>query len=316
MFINWRFVFPRLLMAGDGDGGGDGGDGSGGDGGGGSIMSGGGGSGGSGNAGGDDGGGGSGGGGDGGDGSGGGDGGGAKDWFWSDGIQGQGDLPPWFKADKYKTVDAQARAAGDLETKLGPAAELIGAPEGGEYAVPSMPEGVAGELDADDPLLKAFTETAKGLNLSQKAYDAVVQAGAKAIAEQNAADEAKLSDALAALGDNIDSRIDHVQAVVTKHYGEDGFKALDEAVGNNPDAFRTLEKLVIKAHGDAQLAGGAGQGGPAFTKADADAERYKTFPEGHQLAGKVMYDHDKDHRARVDKMYKDLFPGDDVQVVG
>lgn len=244
---------------------------------------------------------------------------GDQTWSWMEGMQGTGERPPWFKADKYKTVEAQARAAGELETKLGPAAELVGAPEG-DYELPSLSdeqkEKLAGEFDAEDPLLKMLGETSKRLGLSQKAYNEIAVAGALTIAELNAADEQALADALTALGSNVDARVDAVNKAVETLVGADGRQAIDDAVGNNPQAFAALEKIVAKASGDAQLAGAGAGGGPAFTKADIEAEQFKVFPEGHHLAGKRMYDHDKEHRAKVDRMWKQLFPGEDRQEVG
>ncbi len=241
--------------------------------------------------------------------------GGEQTWAWADGIPGTGEPPPWFKADKYKTVDAQARAAAELEQKLGPAAELVGAPEDG-YKLPEPPEGVAIEWDAEDPLLKGFLDAAKETGLSQKAVDKILQPIASVLADQSAQVETKLSEALGQLGENVDARIDHVEKVLVKNYGEDGYKALDRAIGNDPEAFKALEQLVIKAHGDAQLAGGGGQGGPAFTRADIEALQFETYPQGHRFAGQKKYDHDPEHRAKVDRMWKQLYPGEDRQQVG
>lgn len=251
--------------------------------------------------------------------AGGGDGGGDQTWNWMEGMPGSGERPPWLKADKYKTVEAQARAAAELETKLGPAAELIGAPEG-DYELPGLSDEqktkIAGEFDPEDPLLKMLGETAKRLGLSQKAYNEIAVAGAMTIAEINAKDEAALADALAALGSNVDARVDAVNRAVEQLVGKDGLQAIDEAVGNSPQAFAALEKIVAKAAGDAGLAGAGAGGGPAFSKADVEAEQFKVFPQGHPMAGKSMYDNDKEHRAKVDRMWKQLFPGEDRQEVG
>lgn len=240
-------------------------------------------------------------------------------WLWAEGINGTGERPPWFNADKYKTVDAQARASIDLEKKLGPAAELIGAPEG-DYEVPALTdeqkEKLAGEFDADDPLYKMLATKAKELGLSQKVFNEIATAGALAIGEQNAADEQKTADALAALGENVDARVADVNRIVEAIAGKEGYKALDVVIGNDVAAFAALEKILAKAAVGAQLAGAGAGSGAAITKEDIESERYKVYPDGHKLAGKVVYEHDKEHRAKVDGMYKQLFPGEDVQTVG
>ena len=44
---------------------------------------------------------------------------GEGEFFLSEGIKGVGDLPEWYKADKYKSVAEQAKAYTELEKKFG-----------------------------------------------------------------------------------------------------------------------------------------------------------------------------------------------------
>lgn len=237
-------------------------------------------------------------------------------WNWSEGVAGTGDRPVWLKHDKFQTVEAQAAAFPALEEKIGPAAELIGAPTDGKYELPKPAEGVEGDFDMADPLLVGFQKVAAEMGLSQKAHDQIAVAMSAVIAEENATDELKTSDALAKLGTNVDARIAAVDTFITQSQSAEAYAAIDAAIGNDVAAYLVLEKIVAKASGDAQLAGGAGQGAAAFTKEDIEAEQYKVFPEGHQQAGKSMYEHDKAHRAKVDEMWKQGFPGEDRQAVG
>lgn len=236
-------------------------------------------------------------------------------WLWADEVPGTGTAPPWYKADKYKSVAEQARSAVELEKKLGPAAELIGAPEG-DYTLPAPPDGVKGAFDPEDPMLKAFQAEAKAMGLSQKAFERVLGSVASAIAQEEAAEAASIADAIAALGNNASQRITAVQNYVTTTLGAEAFAALDAAIGTDVKAYQALEQLVARASGDAQLSGLPGKSGPGFNRQDVEAEQFKVFPEGHNLAGKRMYDHDKAHRAKVDAMWKELFPGDNRQEVG
>jgi len=153
------------------------------------------------------------------------------------------------------------------------------------------------------------------MGLSQKAHDRIVQYMGGVIAEENAADESNLADAMAALGENVGARVTAIKQYLGRALGEKGASAIDQAIGQDPDAFRAIEILVQKASG-AQLSAGAGGGGVGITRADIEAEQYKTFPDGHKLAGQRMYDHDKQHRAKVDGMWKQLYPGEDHQEVG
>lgn len=237
------------------------------------------------------------------------------EWSWGENLPGSGTIPPWFKTDKFKTISEQAKAFGDLETKLGPAAELLGAPEG-DYVMPKLPEGITGEWDAEDAMLKQFIVTAKEMGLSQAAFDKVAVSMASLLASEEAAAEAGITDALAALGTNSAARIEAVDSYLVATLGQDGWKSLQDAVGTDVKAYLALEGLVAKASGDAQLSSLPGKQGPGFTKSDIEAEQYKLFPEDHRLAGKSMYEHDKEHRAKVDGMWKELFPGEDRQEVG
>lgn len=244
-----------------------------------------------------------------------GDGGDKGEWSWGENVPGTGTVPPWLKADKFKTVSDQAKAFNDLETKIGPAAELIGAPKG-DYEMPALPEGTTGEWDLEDPMLKTFKEIAKKKDLSQSLFNEVVSEFGLLLAKETAAEETAVTDALAAIGTNAAERITQVKMYLTKELGEEGYNELNDAIGTNVKAYLNLEALVAKAAGDAQLSHLPGKQGAGFTKEDIEAERYKTFPEGHPLAGKVQYEHDKEHRTKVDGMFKELFPGEDHQTVG
>ncbi len=237
------------------------------------------------------------------------------EWAWGEDIPGSGTIPPWFKHDKYKTISDQARATPELEAKLGPAAELIGAPEG-DYVMPKLPDGITGEWDAEDAMLKQFIVTAKEMGLSQVAFDKVAVSMATLLATEEAEAEAGITDALAALGTNSPARIEAVDAYLVATLGEEGWKSLQDAIGTDVKAYLALEALVGKASGDAQLSSIHGKSGPAFTKSDIEAEQYKLFPKDHKLAGQSMYENDKEHRAKVDGMWKELYPGEDRQEVG
>jgi len=89
-------------------------------------------------------------------------------WYLAEGLEGVGDIPKWFKADKYKSVAEQAKAYTELEKKFG---ETKGAPKDGYDFSPFEEAG----LTADDPFLKHFSETFKELNLTQEGFNRVIQ---------------------------------------------------------------------------------------------------------------------------------------------
>ena len=113
-------------------------------------------------------------------------------WFLADGVPGTGDVPEWFKADKYKTVDEQAKAFLGLEKKLGSAPA--------EYSV-NLPQDLidAGvEFDAESALAKDFFAFARSANLPQKKVDEMLGIYARSmVAERNQS----VTDMLAELGE-------------------------------------------------------------------------------------------------------------------
>lgn len=249
--------------------------------------------------------------------------GGDKPWLWADNVPGNGTVPPWFKGDKYKTVDAQARAAVELETKLGPAAEFFGAPKDDKgqptaYKLPELKNDkgeVTWQWDAEDPRIKGFQEFATKRGISQKGFDEILTWYAGVEAQQTEAAELELSEALGKLGNNVAQRVAAVQKYVTAQVGEEGFNALDAALGTSVDAFKAFEKLIALQANDARLAGSGGKPGVGFSKADIQAEQFKLYTDG-PLKGQKLYDHDAEHRKKVDGMWQQLFPGEDVQNVG
>jgi len=89
-------------------------------------------------------------------------------WYLSDGLEGVGDAPEWFKKEKYKSVAEQAKAYTELEKKFG---EVKGAPKDGYDFSPFEDAGI----DKDDPFIKHFSETFKELNLTQEGFNRVIQ---------------------------------------------------------------------------------------------------------------------------------------------
>lgn len=83
------------------------------------------------------------------------------DWYYADGIKGEGARPEWLK-DKYKSAADQAKAYTEIEKKLG---AFKGAPEEYDLAIADHPEL---KFSAEDPLLKDFLASAKKNGVSQE----------------------------------------------------------------------------------------------------------------------------------------------------
>ena len=92
------------------------------------------------------------------------------------------DSQDWFKKDKFKTPEDQAKAYIELEKKFG---GFTGAPE--QYTVDKL-DGV----ELNDETLKAAMATAKELNMSNEAFNKFVTSVVNNIAKQ---DQVKAQDA-------------------------------------------------------------------------------------------------------------------------
>jgi len=88
---------------------------------------------------------------------------GASDWFYADGVQGEGDRPD-FLMDKYSSMAEQAKAYPELAKKMG---AHTGSPE--EYDL-AQPDGTNElfELNMESEGLKNFLTSAKEGGISQE----------------------------------------------------------------------------------------------------------------------------------------------------
>ena len=209
---------------------------------------------------------------------------GEGEFFLSEGIKGVGDMPEWYKADKYKSVAEQAKAYTELEKKFG---GFTGAPKDG-YA---LVEGV----EADDALWSELVEFGKNTNMSQSALN---QAWELLTAQEQAVEEVSIEAEMEKLGDNAVERVKVVEQYMKNNLDSDTYERLRYAV-NSAEAVELVEALV-KATAPAKLPidGYVQPGG--ITWPDIEAEMYKKHENG-QLLRAV----DRNHEAKIQRMMKE-----------
>lgn len=157
-------------------------------------------------------------------------------WAYAEGLAGEGDKPEWFKDSKYKSVADQAKAYAGLESKLG---GFTGAPD--EYEV-SMPDGIEGEIQSDDPMLEKFTVWAKDNNLNQEAFTSLQHMFIEN--EFNNTGVSRESE-LAALGDNAQSRLQNIDAFAKANLSEDEYDGILAAT-TTAAGVKAVEALIAK----------------------------------------------------------------------
>lgn len=161
----------------------------------------------------------------------------ATPWYTSEGVAGEGDKPEWFKDSKYKSVSAQAEAYAGLESKLG---GFTGAPD--EYES-SMPEGIEGELNADDPMLETFTQWAKDNQLNQEAFTSLQH---MFIQNQYDTQGTNVESELAALGDNAKGRLQNISDFAKANLSEDEYEGILDAT-TTAAGVKAVEALIAKS---------------------------------------------------------------------
>lgn len=219
------------------------------------------------------------------------------EWFLYDGVKGTGKPPEWYKADKYKTVAAQAEAYSHLEKRLG---AFVGAPKDGKYEMPPPPEGVEGTFDAEHPLFSTFTGWAAENQVSQKAYNDLLGM----FAQYEAAQTPSMADVKAELGADADARINSVSLWAKANLTGEEFQAFRSAMSdrNAAQVFRAVEAVVAKTRqpkvpkpgdgGDAVVVGGLAAIHEMQAKIGPDGKRlYDTDPKYRQMveAKRVEY---------------------------
>lgn len=108
------------------------------------------------------------------------------EWFWAEGVPGQGPRPD-FLPEKFSSVADAAKARGQLEKKLG---AFTGAPE--EYDFEEL------GLDKEQHTLKELSALGKELNMSQDGFEKLVT---KLMGAQDAESEVDMEAEVSKLGE-------------------------------------------------------------------------------------------------------------------
>ena len=213
---------------------------------------------------------------------------GEGEYFLSDGIKGTGDMPEWYKGDKYKSVAEQAKAYTELEKKFG---GFTGAPKDGYQG----PEGI----EADDALLKELTEFATKTNMSQEAFG---EAWELLSAQSEAVEAVNQEQELAQLGSNASERIKNVEGFLRNNLDADTYDQVRDLV-TDAKSIQLIEYMV-KATAPTKLPIDGGEHPTGLTWSDIETEMFKTAADG-QLLRSI----DANHERKIQKMMKE-FGGD------
>lgn len=165
-------------------------------------------------------------------------------WYYSQPIEGQdgsgvagtGDVPEWFKVDKYKSVDEQAKAYGELASRFG---GFEGSPDSYE-----LPEGVDSD-SMDQGMLDITREIGKEYQMSQKMFGDLV---GKVNEYQLKQIEDNHNETMRELGPDAQSRIDNVQGWLNTNAPQEMIDMV-APMATNAKAIQALEFFIEKSKG-------------------------------------------------------------------
>jgi len=208
------------------------------------------------------------------------------------------ETPEWFKADKYKTVEDQAKAYVDLEKQFG---GFTGAPD--DYEV-TLAEGVEYELDPEDGLLKDFTEFAKESGMNNDTYNKFVNRFVEQELANIQADEKLAADHVAeqmkALGDKGEARLQNVASWAKAQLGSEDLYNKFAAGLTDAGMVEVFEMIMDKTGNAPQGTSHQQPPAPQVTMEQINEMQFAVDEHGNRKMQNPEY------AARVRKMYEQL----------
>jgi hypothetical protein len=208
---------------------------------------------------------------------------GEGEYYMADGIKGTGEIPEWYKSDKYNSVSEQAKAYTALESKFG---GFTGAPKDG-YA---LPEGITKEDGMAEELLSFASDS----NMSQASFDRAFELLS---AQSVATEDVNIERELSALGDNASGRIKSVEGFMKNNLDSETYEKVRYSV--NSAATVELIESLIKATAPTKLPIDGGEAPEGLTWSAIETEMFRKDDNGN-----LMRSVNRDHEAKIQKMMK------------
>jgi hypothetical protein len=219
-------------------------------------------------------------------------------------VPGTGEKPDWYKGDKYKSVEEQAKAYGELEKRFG---AFTGAPKEAYAINVPAPLKDAVQFDTTDPLFVKLGEFARSNNMSQKGFDGVIGLLAEyelAVAAANA--PPTLEATKTAIGADADTRIASVANWSKANLDATQQATVREALLKPTEAnvFKALEAVVAKTRQAALPKPGDGGVPPPASELE-EVNRLQAYTD--PKTGRRPYVDDSIYREKVEKKRRDYY---------
>ena len=226
-------------------------------------------------------------------------------WNWSEGVKGEGDAPEWFKSAKYKSVDEQAKAYNELESKFG---SFTGAPE--EFTVNISEElkekGV--EIEADDPILEEGIKLAKEMGMNQEGFDKFTDLIGMMRVADNEAMQSGVADEMKALGNNAETRVNNLDLWGKANLPTDLYEGFVD-MAQTTSAVKAMEQLVSMTR-NAPVAPDATTATPGVS-----SEELKTMQFEKDEHGNRKLQTDPEFKARFDKLAQEVWGSNPHRII-
>jgi hypothetical protein len=164
-------------------------------------------------------------------------------WSFAENVPGTGDVPEWFKSDKYNSVSAQAQAYTELEKKFG---AFTGSPDKYEVSLSDEIKEKGITIDSEDPLLPQAYELGKELGMNQEGFNKMMNLYAMSMVAENEATEQHRSDEIASLGDNGQERVNNLDAWGKANLPAELYEGFKE-MPTTAAGVKALERMIAMA---------------------------------------------------------------------
>ncbi len=212
-------------------------------------------------------------------------------WKYSENVSGEGDKPDWYHADKYKTVEEQAKGYNELRKKL---SDWTGAPE--EYSL-SKEKFKDVDIDSEHPLLKNLKQWGKSSNLNQEGFDGIVKLYTDfeqgAIETQKEAEKEFIKEELGKLGPNGSEIVDQIQKWGRNNLPEELHKTFHD-MAYDSNAMKVFD-VIRKMHGGSSVPDSIKSNNPTVSR--EELMKMMDTPE---------YEENGAETKRVDALYRQL----------
>lgn len=212
-------------------------------------------------------------------------------WFYQSpsddkpGVAGMGDTPPeWFRVDKYKSVDEQAKAYNELASRFG-----------GFEAAPTddyqLPEGIdADSLDAG--MIDIVKGLGKEYNMSQTMFNDLI---GKVTEYQMNQMETSRQKAMESLGQNAEARIQSVNNWLNVNAPKEIVEII-APMATSAESIQALEFFINKSKGS-KVADSNAQ--PASKMSQSE---YAEMLMARDSRGNLKISVDPEYKAKIDKL--------------